>query len=595
MSLLNKASLVVVPSGYKAGTVYSAKPINGDGDLDFTRSNDTATRINSDGLIEKVRTNIALHSEDQTAWTEQNETSVTANAAANPLNGAVTADKVIPSATTADHYRGLTMGSMVGEITSSIYVKADGYSIIDYGVFNSTALNYPVRAVFDLSTETITQINGSISSITSVGLGWYRISVSASVASTSTMAIYHRVRSTGTSGNYAGNGTSGMLLWGAQLESGVATDYIPTTSAAVSVGMTANVPRLDYTGGGCPKLILEPQRTNLVTYSEQIDNAAWTKSNSTITANALNSPDGYVNADKLITNNAATNGQVNQTISKAASATTYTISAFAKKGEWNQTNLYISDLASFSNRLQAFFNIETGTLIQANAFGTFTAASGKIEDYGNGWYRISATVTTSTETSIVARIYTTDSVATVGDGTSGVYIYGAQLEVGSYVSSYVNTLSAASTRGADSCSKTGISSLIGQTSGTIYVDLDLQVASEFEHLFNLFDSTNTENILVYLRNTNRIRFAAVGTTNYDDEVISSGKHKVAVVYDGSNISYFRDGIKLVTRTDFAKTLTFSDFYLGNRTSADENPAAANQVLIFPTALTDTQAIELTTL
>ena len=57
MSLLNQASLIQIPSGYKDGTLYSAKPINGDGDLDFTRSNDTATRINSDGIIEKVRTN----------------------------------------------------------------------------------------------------------------------------------------------------------------------------------------------------------------------------------------------------------------------------------------------------------------------------------------------------------------------------------------------------------------------------------------------------------------------------------------------------------------------------------------------------------
>jgi len=240
------ASVVMVPSGYNTSKVYSSVPDDGSADLTFSRSNDTATRVGPDGLIEKVRTNLALYSEAQDSWTDQVQTSVTANAAANPLNGAVTADKVIPSATTDDHYRGLSMGSIVGEFTSSIYVKADGYSIIDYGVFNSTASNYPVRAVFDLSTQTITQINGSISSITSVGSGWYRISVTASVASTSTVGIYHRVRSTGTSGAYAGDGTSGMLLWGCQLENGVMTPYIgPTTSSAVSVGPLANVPRLD--------------------------------------------------------------------------------------------------------------------------------------------------------------------------------------------------------------------------------------------------------------------------------------------------------------------------------------------------------------
>jgi hypothetical protein len=225
-----QASLVMVPSLYKTSIVYSERPLSTDGELTFTRASN-ASRIGPDGLIEKVRTNLALYSEAQDSWTDQFQTSVTANAAANPLNGAVTADKVIPSATTDDHYRGLSMGSIIGEFTSSIYVKADGYSIIDYGVYNNSTSSYPVRAVFDLSTQTITHINGSISSITSVGSGWYRISVTASVASTSTMGIYHRVRSTGTSGAYAGDGTSGMLLWGCQLETGdIATDYIPTTT-----------------------------------------------------------------------------------------------------------------------------------------------------------------------------------------------------------------------------------------------------------------------------------------------------------------------------------------------------------------------------
>ena len=134
MSFYDDASLIMYPSGYKANKIYSLKPTDGSGDLTFTRSNDTATRVNSAGLIEKVRTNLALYSEDQTNWNTQLETSVTANAAANPLNGAVTADKVIPSAVMDDHYRGRNMGNVVGEFSSSIYVKADGYSIIDYGV-----------------------------------------------------------------------------------------------------------------------------------------------------------------------------------------------------------------------------------------------------------------------------------------------------------------------------------------------------------------------------------------------------------------------------------------------------------------------------
>jgi hypothetical protein len=60
MSYFDDASLVMIPSGYKTSKVYSVKPTDGTGDLAFTRSNDTATRVGPDGLIEKVRTNVAF-------------------------------------------------------------------------------------------------------------------------------------------------------------------------------------------------------------------------------------------------------------------------------------------------------------------------------------------------------------------------------------------------------------------------------------------------------------------------------------------------------------------------------------------------------
>ena len=214
----DKASLVMLPSGYKDDKLYSVKPTDGSGDFTFSRDGSgasPATRVNASGLIEKGRENVGLYSADQTNWTDQNETSVTANAAANPLDGAVTADKVIPTAVSADHYRGQSMAIMSGVITASMYIKADGYSIFDFGIFNATAALYPVRAVFDLSDESITFYSGSIATINSVGGGWYRVSITASTTS-GTIYLYHRVRSTGTAGNYSGDGTSGRLLFGSQ-------------------------------------------------------------------------------------------------------------------------------------------------------------------------------------------------------------------------------------------------------------------------------------------------------------------------------------------------------------------------------------------
>jgi hypothetical protein len=173
----------------------------------------------------------------------------------------------------------------------------------------------------------------------------------------------------------------------------------------------------------CPSLLLEPQRTNLALYSEQFDNAAWAKSNATVTANATTSPEGYVNAYKLITNNAVINGQITDNISKSASQITYTSSIFVKKAEWDRIGLYISDASTFNNRGQAFFNLD-GTLGTVAAAGTFTNASSNIEEYPNDWYRVYLTVTVpSTTTTIVLRSYIdrlTNSYT--GDGTSGIYI-----------------------------------------------------------------------------------------------------------------------------------------------------------------------------
>jgi hypothetical protein len=362
--------------------------------------------------------------------------------------------------------------------------------------------------------------------------------------------------------------------------------------------VASGVPRLDYLNSTCPKLLLEPQRSNLVLQSESFNNAAWTKTNATVTANAATSPDGYVNADKLITNNAAANGQVNQTISKAATATTYTISAFAKKDEWDQAYLYISDSASFANRLQAFFNIETGTLIQANAFGTFTAASGKIENYGNGWYRISATVTTSTETSILARIYSIDSVATVGDGTSGIYIWGAMLESGAYATSYLKTEAAAVTRLAEVSSKTGVGSLIGTTEGAFFIDFiaradntnsrAITITGGSQELLLFFEPAGTGNIGIS-SSTSGFRYIEIGGA-------SDKRYKIAYAWKANNYALFVNGVEYsVTQT--ASTFTGLDRIDLNQTQsgAEIGKTVLTQLLLFKTRLTNAQLAELTTL
>jgi type 1 fimbria pilin len=103
MSTYDDASLIYYPSGYKEDKIYSLKPTDGSGDLTFTRAS-SATRVNSDGLIESPRTNLVLYSEefDNAYWTKTNVT-ITANATTAP-DGNLTADKLVENSVNGNHF-----------------------------------------------------------------------------------------------------------------------------------------------------------------------------------------------------------------------------------------------------------------------------------------------------------------------------------------------------------------------------------------------------------------------------------------------------------------------------------------------------------
>jgi hypothetical protein len=585
VSDFDDASLVLIPSGYKNGKVYSVKPTDGTGDLTFTRAS-SATRVQSDGLIEKVRTNLALYSEDQTNWTVQNQTNVTANAAANPLNGAVTADKVIPTVVTDDHYRGLTMATMVGEITASIYVKADGYSFFDFGIFSNTASNYPVRAIFNLSTQAITYVNGSVASITSVGSGWYRVSITGSVASSSSIGLYHRVKASTTTGTYSGDNTSGMLLWGCQLESGVMTDYIgPTTTAAVSVGPVSGLPRLDYLGSTCPRLLLEPQRTNLASYSEQFNNAAWSTQEINVTANAAIAPDGTQSADNIVPT--AISG-THQIFSAAlVSSSQCAMSVFAKANGY--TTFHMLDRASGSNG--AVFNLANGTVTNAGS------GTGAITAMGNGWYRCTAVASTTG-----VRFYVPTSASNfTGDGTSGVLLWGCQVEAGAYATSYIPTLGASVTRVADAASKTGISSLIGQTEGTFYAEWEVTQADGGVYEISLSDGSASNAVRLRQNSSNTMQLvvassgAVVASISSGTTIVVGQRYKLAAAYKLNDFVFYLNGTQVGTDSLGAVPITLTSIATSRGDGSSPFYGELNQSLVFKTRLTNAQLAELTAL
>jgi hypothetical protein len=575
-SFYDDASLVVIPSGYKTSKIYAEKPTDGSGDLTFTRASG-ATRVGPNGLIEKVRTNLILQSQtfENASWAKVGVGTglaavVTANAGAAP-DGTTTADRIVfntgAGTTSSDRSIFRQSVSITEGCNLSFYIKSNTGSSQSIGFHNGGQI--------DIVTATTS---------------WQRFFVNVS-SSVSFVGLENR-------GDNATAGTCDVLVWGAQLETGdIATDYIPTTTAAVSVGPVSNVPRLDYLGSSCPRLNLEPQRTNLVTYSESFNNAAWQKVRSTITTNAATAPDGTLSADTFtdttFTNmSSAIDTPIGATVSQA-----YTHSIFVKAGTAPFIYIGLYDIAGY----HCILNASTGQI-------TFTTsgATSSVVSYGNGWYRLSITRTVAAVT-----IYPyfgvcqfSNTIDYSGTGAYTAQFWGAQVEAGAYATSYIPTLSASVTRVADAASKTGISSLIGQTEGVIFLDFVASAQNQ--------DGAGYGTVTIFGTATDNIQLYNIGTTLYwyarntaalliDQEanqtLVAGQRYKIAYAYKSGDYVLYINGVQKRTYTGSAVPAV-SQFNLcgtGFGVAAAGVKNEFSQMLLFKTRLTNAQLAELTTL
>jgi hypothetical protein len=249
---------------------------------------------------------------------------------------------------------------------------------------------------------------------------------------------------------------------------------VPTPGAAPS--STAYYgPRFDYDPVtlAARGLLIEEARTNLLLQSETFS-TTWANFGFSLDKN-YTSPSGQNTATKIVPDNATTlaNNALQQDVSKAASAITYTCSIFAKAGEFNRLRLLVRDTASGSNFARATFNLGTKTVSDGPTVGgTFSAASVSYQDASEGFIRYCLTFTTGTEVSIRPVLVVFDAVATTGNGTSGIYAYGAQLEAGAFATSYIPTIASTVTRSADVATITGslFSQWYNQTESTFVVE-----------------------------------------------------------------------------------------------------------------------------
>lgn len=555
MSLLDKASLVVTPNAYKESKLYSVVPNTTLGDMDVVRAT-TATRVNSAGLIEVVPRNLVQYSEqfNNAAWIKS-ELTITANSINSPT-GTLTADKIIPSAVSGQHILRVASAPMnllagISIATYSIYAKQGEYYNLRLGSNASASFG----ATFNLSNGTISNNTAVSASIQDSGNGWYRCTVRGQVGSVLDALIFDN------SGNefFAGNAVNGLFLWGAQIEeASTAKEYFPTTTRL-------NIPRIDYTNGSCPSLLVEPQRTNLYTYSQQLNQ--WSKSGViTVTENDEISPEGTQNADRaqftLSTDLLFRSG------TGLAGSNTLTVYAKAKSG---------------TSQKFRFFGLGGGT------FSSDQVAT-------NQWQRFTFTYTSAATN--------TAGLSGASTGASDVLFYGFQHEIGAYPTSYIPTVASTVTRNADVISKTGISSLIGQTEGTMFSEFNMtnNDLSNDKTIFAVDDNSYYVNIIIarilsnnFLNVTFRANSVAITFVNLP--MISNGNHKVAIRYGSGFASVFVDGILRDTKTwTNSFTASMSQLFIGkNRIEAPYFNDRINSVQVYKTQLTNAECIALTTL
>ena len=435
----------------------------------FTRAS-SGTFVGSDGLLRSAVTNLLLRSEEfQTTWTTT-RASVTADAAIAP-NGTTTADKLVEDSTASNNHsiRQTPTTTVSLPHALSIYVKAAERSIVAFEMVDNGATGNGISAYFNLNTDSTSNVtsfgNGSGASavMSNVGDGWYRCVLSG-VVNTSGTAIRCNVYLSQAAGSvsYTGDGTSGLFIWGAQLEqSSTVGEYIPTTSTINSA------PRFDHnpTTGESLGLLVEEARTNLLLRSEDAA-TTWAQVNVGITTNTTVAPDGQTTADTLSVNATPAN-LFRQDVTVVAS-TTYTFSFYARRG--TATDLTYS-VFNFSG---------SADIVAPTSYYAQTSAS--------EWRRISLTFTTPVGCTSIG-VYPIRS----NPSTGTVFFWGAQLEAGAFPTSYIPTTTATVTRSADVCSISGsnFSSWYRQDEGTMFAGqvFHQMPLAEFKLLYDLSDGT----------------------------------------------------------------------------------------------------------
>jgi len=648
MSLLDDVSIVVTPNGYKAGELYAVVPVpsegaelltNGDFASDLTGWTGYGTTSATGGVATiGASANSGIY---QDILTEGVRYTVTVNVTS--YDGVGTAEFVngngnnlytitetgIQTFTFTHNIAAssLILRGMSNALFSVSSVSVKEYTASDMDVTRATAAtrvdeNGLVNHAEVLGGEEVT--NGDFTtdgtpSTNTWTLGWYSNTANVSIsggqitltnsASESSSLAY---ATNGVSSNnilttnqlyklqyqvVANNGVTSFKYYSsagsfidAPIDLGVThTIYIKntanqlflfqnaTTNSNISLDNVSvkevtrdNVPRIDYTGGGCPHILAEPQRTNLITYSE--DFTQWTKVNYTVQSNVGISPSGNNDASSL-TNPSGGGGNIKQNTTVTAS-TNYTFSFYAKRGTASDVKYSVYD------------NTNGGDIIASTSY------------YSQ--------LNSSTFTRVTVSFATPVGCTSIGvyilrdNGTAGtVIVWGAQLEAGSYATSYIPTSGSSVTRNQDVFTRDGISSLINDSEGVLFVEMAALANDGTFRGISISDGTNNNRIaLLFSNNANIIRVQVVSNNSLDvlidKSITTTQSNKFAFSYNQNDFKFWINGVEVGTDTSGNTPIGLNSLQFNSGSGGSPFYGKVKQLQVYNTALTDAQLTSLTT-
>ena len=543
--------------------------------------------------------NLITNSEDFSAWTANN-TTPTVNAVAAP-DGNTTADTVTGNSGTSSKYVSSNSISAAPYPVISVYVKAGTHNYVQihndqssthYANFDVTSGAGVVGSVGSNTTSTIQAVGST---------GWYRCICRINTASM-TSGIKVRLVDSASAAYAASSATTGTVhLWGA-----MATDIGDLTNIAAyqssgsqihreyssTLKSVANAgdPRFEYSpadgqsDAGSPLgLLVEAQSSNLLTYSEDFSNAAYTKFYANVESNVAISPTGELTTDKLTETTDPGEHRIGQNYS-LTSGSSYTISVIAKAAGRNFIRLGAGNLGALPARVS--FDLSNGTI------GTVSYGTGKIESLGNGFYRCSVTATaTSTATTSfeINVMQLTNTPSYTGDGYSGVLLFGAMAEQSSSMSSYIKSTSSSITRASDSCSVA--TSSFGYTGGDASFFADVSNAARTNAVAVTVRKNGSNELVLYGNSTGGNAYYVIADGAYSSKSFAtSASGKRAFRMSTDDLAGSLNGAAVVTDTSQSlPDLTGATMHIGDDYNGGNSiNGHIKRLALYNVALSDTE-------